>query len=75
MAETRAGVDSRDATRSPVNFSAGLAAAVFCQDPPQIFDMALPPVRPGVLSHRLHMMRPLPSSEGSMSWLGLYEIW
>jgi pimeloyl-ACP methyl ester carboxylesterase len=45
MAETRAGVDSRDATRSPVNFSAGLAAAVFCQDPPQIFDMALPPVR------------------------------
>ena len=27
------------ATRSPRKFSAGLAAAVFCEDPPQIFDM------------------------------------
>jgi pimeloyl-ACP methyl ester carboxylesterase len=42
MAETRAGVDSRDASQSPQKFSAGLAAAVFCQDPPQIFDMSLP---------------------------------
>jgi hypothetical protein len=42
MAETRDEVDSRDATRSPQIFSAGLAAAVFCQDTPQIFDMRLP---------------------------------
>ncbi|MDE2218953.1 MAG: alpha/beta fold hydrolase [Gammaproteobacteria bacterium] len=43
MAETQSGVDSRDATQSPQAFSAGLAAAVMCQDAPQIFDMALPP--------------------------------
>jgi len=43
MAETLASVDSRDSTRSPRRFSAGLAAAVFCQDPPQIFDMSLAP--------------------------------
>jgi len=43
MAETLAEVDSRDATRAPARFSAGLAAAVFCEDPPQIFDMRLPP--------------------------------
>lgn len=43
MAETRAGVDSREATHNPRLFSAGLAAAVSCGDPPQIFDMALPP--------------------------------
>jgi pimeloyl-ACP methyl ester carboxylesterase len=42
MAETRAGVDSRDATHSVRAFSAALAAAVSCGDPPQIFDMALP---------------------------------
>jgi pimeloyl-ACP methyl ester carboxylesterase len=42
IAETASGVDSRDATRAPEKFSAGLAAAVFCQDPPQIFDMGLP---------------------------------
>lgn len=42
MAETHTYVDSRDATGSPAKFSAGLAAAVSCQDPPQIFDMALP---------------------------------
>ena len=45
MAETLATVDSRDPTRSPAKFSAGLAAAVFCQDPPQIFDMHLPPAQ------------------------------
>jgi pimeloyl-ACP methyl ester carboxylesterase len=45
MAETRAGVDSRDPTYAPAKFSAGLAAAVFCQDPPQIFDMTLQPAR------------------------------
>lgn len=42
MAETRAGVDSRDATHSVRAFSAGLAAAVSCGDPPQIFDATLP---------------------------------
>jgi pimeloyl-ACP methyl ester carboxylesterase len=43
MAETLASVDSRDETMSPAKFSAGLAAAVMCQDPPQIFDMKLSP--------------------------------
>jgi pimeloyl-ACP methyl ester carboxylesterase len=43
MAETLASVDSRDATRNPRLFSEGLAAAVSCGDPPQIFDMTLPP--------------------------------
>jgi pimeloyl-ACP methyl ester carboxylesterase len=42
MAETRAGVDSRDPTHSVRAFSAALAAAVSCGDPPQIFDMTLP---------------------------------
>jgi pimeloyl-ACP methyl ester carboxylesterase len=45
MAETLTSVDSRDATRAPEKFSAGLAAAVFCQDPAQIFDMRLPPAQ------------------------------
>jgi pimeloyl-ACP methyl ester carboxylesterase len=43
MAETLGSVDSRDPTRAPALFSAGLAAAVSCQDPPQIFDMRLAP--------------------------------
>jgi pimeloyl-ACP methyl ester carboxylesterase len=42
MAETTVGTDSRDPTHSPMLFSAGLAAAVACGDPPQIFDMGLP---------------------------------
>ena len=42
MAETASSVDSRDPTHAAVSFSAGLAAAVACQDPPQIFDMHLP---------------------------------
>jgi pimeloyl-ACP methyl ester carboxylesterase len=45
MAETRAGVDSRDPTHDPRQFSAGLAAAVSCGDPPQVFDMTLPPAQ------------------------------
>jgi pimeloyl-ACP methyl ester carboxylesterase len=45
MAEAIISVDSRDATRSPMQYSAGLAAAVFCQDPPQIFDMNLTPAQ------------------------------
>jgi pimeloyl-ACP methyl ester carboxylesterase len=43
MAETLVDVDSRDPSHAPGRFSAGLAAAVFCQDPPQIFDMSLAP--------------------------------
>jgi pimeloyl-ACP methyl ester carboxylesterase len=43
MAETRSAVDSRDPHADPMKWSAGLAAAVMCQDPPQIFDMRLPP--------------------------------
>jgi pimeloyl-ACP methyl ester carboxylesterase len=43
MGETIAAVDSRDPTGDPTKWSAGLAAAVLCHDPPQIFDMLLPP--------------------------------
>jgi pimeloyl-ACP methyl ester carboxylesterase len=43
MAETITGVDSRDPTADATKWSAGLAAAVMCQDPPQIFDMHLSP--------------------------------
>jgi pimeloyl-ACP methyl ester carboxylesterase len=43
MAETLSGVDSRDPTADAAQWSAGLAAAVMCQDPPQIFDMRLAP--------------------------------
>jgi pimeloyl-ACP methyl ester carboxylesterase len=43
MAETISGVDSRDPTADATKWSAGLAAAVMCQDPPQIFDMRLAP--------------------------------
>ncbi len=45
MAEALSATDSRDPTHAPAQFSAGLAAAVFCQDTPQIFDMALDPAR------------------------------
>ena len=44
IAETLSGVDSRDPTGDATKWSAGLAAAVMCQDPPQIFDMRLAPV-------------------------------
>jgi pimeloyl-ACP methyl ester carboxylesterase len=53
MAETRAGVDSRDPTHDVRLFSAGLAAAVSCGDPPQIFDMTLPPAQRVVERDRL----------------------
>lgn len=43
MAETISGVDSRDPATGITRWSAGLAAAVMCQDPPQIFDMRLAP--------------------------------
>jgi pimeloyl-ACP methyl ester carboxylesterase len=43
MAETISAVDSRDPAADPAKWSAGLAAAVMCQDPPQIFDMRLAP--------------------------------
>jgi pimeloyl-ACP methyl ester carboxylesterase len=43
MAETASAVDSRDPTGDAAKWSAGLAAAVMCQDPPQIFDMSVSP--------------------------------
>jgi pimeloyl-ACP methyl ester carboxylesterase len=43
MAETITAVDSRDPSANPSQWSAGLAAAVLCHDPPQIFDMRLAP--------------------------------
>lgn len=43
MAEALAAVDSRDRSHAAALFSEGLAAAVMCQDAPQIFDMRLPP--------------------------------
>jgi pimeloyl-ACP methyl ester carboxylesterase len=45
MAETISAVDSRDPTADATQWSAGLAAAVMCQDPPQIFDMRLQPAQ------------------------------
>jgi pimeloyl-ACP methyl ester carboxylesterase len=45
MAETVSAVDSRDPSNDAAKYSAGLAAAVMCQDPPQIFDMRLPPAQ------------------------------
>ena len=43
MAETRLSTPSVDPTHSVREFSAGLEMAVLCLDPPQIFDMRLPP--------------------------------
>ncbi len=43
MAESQTGVDSRDAQQSAAAYSSGLAAAVMCQDAPQIYDMSLHP--------------------------------
>ncbi|HEX4153758.1 MAG TPA: alpha/beta hydrolase [Steroidobacteraceae bacterium] len=46
MAETIGAVDSADARNSAADitqWSAGLEVAVMCHDPPQIFDMRLPP--------------------------------
>jgi pimeloyl-ACP methyl ester carboxylesterase len=43
MAETITAVDSRDPTADARKWSAGLAAAVMCHDPPQIYDMRLAP--------------------------------
>jgi pimeloyl-ACP methyl ester carboxylesterase len=46
MAETIGSVDSADARNSAgdiTQWSAGLEVAVMCHDPPQIFDMTLPP--------------------------------
>lgn len=45
MAETRLSTPSVDPTHSVVEFSAGLEVAVLCQDPPQIFDLRLPPAQ------------------------------
>jgi pimeloyl-ACP methyl ester carboxylesterase len=43
MAETRLSTPSVDPAQSASQFSAGLELAVLCLDPPQIFDMGLPP--------------------------------
>jgi pimeloyl-ACP methyl ester carboxylesterase len=61
MVETRASVDSRDETKSAVKFSAGLAAAVMCEDAPQVFDMSLAPAlrakaRDSAIAERRHSM-------------------
>jgi pimeloyl-ACP methyl ester carboxylesterase len=41
MAESQTGIDSRDEQQLPAAYSSGLAAAVMCQDAPQIYDMSL----------------------------------
>jgi pimeloyl-ACP methyl ester carboxylesterase len=41
MAESQTGIDSRDEQQTPAAYSSGLAAAVMCQDAPQIYDMSL----------------------------------
>ena len=43
MAESGVSISSTPDATAPQSFSAGLAAAVMCQDAPQIYDMALPP--------------------------------
>ena len=43
MAESTSAVDSRDPKHEPAKWSAGLAAAVTCQDLLQVFDMSLAP--------------------------------
>jgi pimeloyl-ACP methyl ester carboxylesterase len=44
MAESQSGIDSRVPDDDPTQYSAGHAAVSMCQDPPQIFDMRLPPL-------------------------------
>ena len=53
MAETITGVDSRDPDADPERWSAGLAAAVMCEDLPQIFDMRLEPATRAAQRDRL----------------------
>jgi pimeloyl-ACP methyl ester carboxylesterase len=66
MRESQMGVDSRDASRSPATYSAGLAAAVFCQDPPQVSKLALDPAqRPAALEHEFaRLQQALPDLYG-----------
>ena len=45
IAETVSGVDSRDPAADPSHWSAGLSAEAMCHDPPQIYDMRLPPAQ------------------------------
>ena len=63
MAETFGSVDSRDATDTPAVFSEGFAAAVFCQDYPQIFDMHLPPAERVAARDRVIAARKLSAPE------------
>jgi pimeloyl-ACP methyl ester carboxylesterase len=53
MAETRTAVDSRDPTANPQKWSAGLAAAVMCHDPPQIDAMGLAPAERAIEHERI----------------------
>ncbi len=59
MRETALAVDSRDPTSDPRLWSAGLAAAVMCHDPPQIYDMRLAPGPRAVDRDRALAMRRL----------------
>ncbi len=45
MAEAQVSVSGTADSPPPRSFSAGLAAAVMCQDAPQVFDMSLPPAQ------------------------------
>ena len=45
MAESGVSISSTPESTAPQSFSAGLAAAVMCQDAPQIYDMALSPTQ------------------------------
>jgi len=63
MTESQMSVDSREASRSPAAYSAGLAAAVFCQDPPQVFDLALDTAqRPAALEREFVRLQHSPPS-------------
>jgi pimeloyl-ACP methyl ester carboxylesterase len=66
MRESQMSVDLRDASHSPALASAGLAAAVSCQDPPQVFDLALDPAqRPAALEHEFaRLQQALPDLYG-----------
>jgi pimeloyl-ACP methyl ester carboxylesterase len=57
MAETISAVDSRDPSADPAKWSAGLAAAVMCQDQRQIFDMRLGPALRGADRDRAIALR------------------
>jgi pimeloyl-ACP methyl ester carboxylesterase len=57
MVEAHGSMDSRRDGYSPTQFSAGLAAAVFCQDPPQVFDLKLDPAQRRAVLEREYAQR------------------